>query len=214
RALREDVPVPRLDHVEHLRVDATEKDRAVARVRIDERIESLGALEVLARTLALKSQESADSLVDRAAAQIVLADAEALEVLARKIDPIAVEILADIAKDIRELHGEAEILGGSVRGVGAVIAEDLEADPPDHRGRSIAVEPEIGEGLVAADREIHEHAFGELLEEAPLDRIAGERVAERRHERVIRGSLADERAQPIEPPARFVEGGWAIAFDR
>src|SRR5207245_6173404 len=81
--------------------------------------------------------------------QILLADAELLEVLPGDVDPPGPRVDADVAHDVRELQRGAELHRVVARArIG--VAEDLDAAEADRRGAAVAVGIEVL-GRVVAD---------------------------------------------------------------
>jgi hypothetical protein len=58
---------------------------------------------------------------------------------ARQIEPAAPGILAQIAQDVGELQGAAEMVRHLVGGLGGV-AERADGEPPDGAGHAVAIE--------------------------------------------------------------------------
>ncbi len=71
-------------------------------------------------------------------------------------DAVPVEVLADVAQEVRELEGVAELAGGFDGGIVDRL-EDRQHHLADHGRRSVHVPLEVGVGLVRLDGEVHGH---------------------------------------------------------
>ena len=91
-------------------------------------------------------------------------DAETLEFVGRQVDAAAARILADVANDVGELEGEAEIVG-VLQGAPVFVAEDLGGEQADHAGHPVAVEVQRLEVGIAGLRQVHFHAVDDLGEQ-------------------------------------------------
>ena len=81
----------------------------------------------------------------------------------RQIDPAAFRIPADVAQNIRELQGFAEI--NRVIPAGRIlVAENFDAEQPDDRRDPVAIQLELLASAIPFDVEIHFHPANELVE--------------------------------------------------
>lgn len=95
--------------------------------------------------------------------EILLPVGETREVFLRHIDATAFCIVAQVAKNIGQLKGHAEI-DGIVLGARGGGAEHVQADQSHHRRHPITVERQLVEGGVPGGREVHLDALDEFLE--------------------------------------------------
>ncbi len=58
-------------------------------------------------------------------------DPEALEVLCGQVDAPALQVLADVAEDVRQLHGHAQVVGQRLVRSGTRRSEHRQRQPPD-----------------------------------------------------------------------------------
>src|SRR5207245_11696829 len=85
-----------------------------------------------------------------------------------KVDAPARGVLPEVAQDVRQPEGDAEVDGVGL-GFGRAGPENLQADEPDRRRDSVAVLVELAECGVAVDGEIHLHARDDVVEVFPGD---------------------------------------------
>ena len=105
---------------------------------------------------------------------------ESLQILHRKINPSQLGILGDVAEDVGELEGDAQLLGIAFHDR-AGCAEDPGAEQADHRGDPVAVGAEFLKGRVAGALRlphIHEHATHDLREQVAVEMPPGNHFAE------------------------------------
>src|SRR5215468_11610134 len=90
-------------------------------------------------------------------------DAVRGELLLWEVDPAASRVFADVADDVGQLEGDAEV--ACVLTCGRVhVAEYLGRHQPDDAGDAMAVALELGEVEIAAALEVHRHAVDHRLE--------------------------------------------------
>src|ERR1051326_1322573 len=112
-------PQPR----QHGGVDAAHEDDGKARVRGELAEERLGGAEVRRGAVDLKLDEAAHAVAFALRDQLRLADAEFLQFLGRDVDAVAREIVADVARHVRQLQRRGEVAAVRDGRVGA-MAED------------------------------------------------------------------------------------------
>src|SRR4029450_9500115 len=78
----------------------------------------------------------ADELLERVVRRREVA-AEALEILSGQVHAALLEVLADVAEDVRQLEGDAEIVGVDRSGLTVARLEDAERQP-SHPARHAA----------------------------------------------------------------------------
>jgi hypothetical protein len=81
------------------------------------------------------------------------------EVLHRQVDPAALQVLADVADEVAQLEGDAEVGGVGVGDLaGHERLEHRHHLEPDDRGRAVDVDHQVVVGGVLGDRQVHPHA--------------------------------------------------------
>ena len=122
-----------------------------------------GALIKIARACALERHQAAHRFGHDAFRQIVHVTAVRGKVLERQIHAASREVVGDVAQDVRELEGDAEV-DGVIPGPVVPAAEDPDADETHRRGDAAAILVEIGERLVARGVEVHRDAVDDIVE--------------------------------------------------
>src|SRR5574343_1269468 len=92
-------------------------------------------------------------------------DIELLQLVHRDIDAATPGILADVADDVGELEGHAQIVGVFLR-LAVLVAKDFGSKQADHTGDTVAIERQPLEIEIARLLEVHLHAvddFQQLL---------------------------------------------------
>ena len=138
-----------------------------------------------------------------APAQQLPVDAERRQLVRGQVDAAAVEVLADVAQEVRELERHAQRrgrwLGLRARHPGAEHRQHLQAD---HRGGAVHVDGEVVERRVLGDRGVHPHRRHEVREVLPVDVVAADGVGERGEHGVRRRSAVERglqvRRQPVQ----------------
>ncbi len=151
-----------------------------------------------------------DPVVDDPPLQVRTGQSGRVEVVQRQVDPAAVEVLTDVADEVRELEGDAQILGRFVR-VGRQRLEDGHHLQPDDGGGAVHVLVEVVVGLVLGDGEVHRHRVQERLEVLDRDVPATHRVHDGIADRV-RAAPASHVGEEASPHSlRCVCGGDVVA---
>src|SRR4030095_2322137 len=154
-----------------------------------------------ARARRLVRHQPHESLAVAAGGQVVLGDAEVLEVALRQGDASGAGVSAHVAHDVGELQGLAEVHRVLPRArVGG--AEDLDAAEPDGGAHCVAVRLEVLERLVAHAREVHLAAVDDGLECGAWNRIRGDRRLQLPGDRVDRHRARREATRDVLAPAR------------
>ena len=136
--------------------------------------------------------------------QVVAGDAELGQVLVGQVGAAPVEVLGDVADEVGELEGEAE-LPGRLAGRGRVgAAQDRQHHGADDRRRALHVVEQVVVGRVRGDGQVHRHALQERREVVPVQVEDGDGVQHGRQQRVV-----DRRAVQAghEPAGPVVEPG-------
>lgn len=121
----------------------------------------------------LTLHEGAEAVIVVVIEDLLFGDAEVAEVFEGEVDAAGVAgVLADIAKDVGELEGVAE-MEGVFLGVGMAVAEDFDADEADDGGDLVAVMEEFFEGLEAGAAEVAGDAVDEFGEEGGIEVVFG-----------------------------------------
>src|SRR5579863_6135957 len=90
--------------------------------------------------------------------EIVRGYAKLAQVFGRKVDPVALRILADVAQDVGQLKRHAAFFGQRQR-AGRIETEDVHDGQPDYGGHLVAVLIKLTEGFNLARFEIGKNAF-------------------------------------------------------
>ncbi len=157
------------------------------------------AAVVRARPLGLEAHERDEALVVHRSEQILLAVAEAHEILMRNVDPPHLRVALHIAHDVGQLQRDAEIDRIPLR-ARPRRTEDPAAHESHRRGHMPAVPAQLLERRIARALEIHLHARDQIEEvgwgdvEAPCD--CDQRAQQRRRR------LPAEAAFQCTAPAR------------
>src|SRR5206468_7299823 len=109
------------------------------------------------RALDLVRHELLERGRDLAPENIRVADAKPPQFILWQVDARALRVLADVADDVGELEGDAEVAGIGARGW-VFVAEDLRRQQSDNAGDAMAIALERGEVLVTILVEAHRHA--------------------------------------------------------
>ncbi len=150
----------------------------------------------------LECGEAALGGVSHFGAEFVFGVAEAVEFVEGEVDAVAGQVFLNVAEDVGELHGEAEVYR-VVFGFGVAVAEYLEADEANDGGDAIAVEAEIVEGLVAVVFEVHFDAADDVLEVGLGDVVGLGGVGQGREDGALRLALVGL----VEAGGEVKEGG-------
>src|SRR3954451_19579289 len=138
----------------------------------------------------LEPQQVPDPVVDAALLEVPASETEPLEVLDREIDPTPVEVLADVADEVRQLEGDAEVPRVAI---GRLVerTKDRHHLLADDRRRPVDVRPEVVVGRVLRDAEIHRHRRQERLEGLDRDVPALHGVDDRAVDVVLAATRGD-----------------------
>src|SRR6266511_1213902 len=118
---------------------------------------------IASRPLAFELHHFAEIVVYLPARQVALRVTEQPQVLLWQIDAPARGVLFQIAQDVSQLQGDAEVDGVILRAQ-ASISEDLYAHQPRDRGDAVAVLMKLVEGLISVAQQVHLAAVDHLLE--------------------------------------------------
>ena len=98
---------------------------------------------------------------------------ETLQIFGGKIDAAAGGIFRNVAENVGELEGEAEVIG-QLESARIGKTEDADAALADDAGDTMTIEAQIVEGAVGRRVQIHLSAGDELFEIAGRNRIFGQ----------------------------------------
>src|SRR5688500_13185699 len=133
-----DVVAALLDALEDLEVDTAHDFRRHQLAGLVVRHRLCGGGEELPRTLAFVRQQPADLSGHAAGTQRVLGHAKPRQILPGQVDPIALEIDANVTNDVGHLQRQAEVVGVLAR-AGIAAAENLDADHSHRRRDATAI---------------------------------------------------------------------------
>ena len=125
------------------------------------------------------------------------------------VDPAMGRVIAEVAKNISELKGHAEV-DGIILSMRRGWTEDVQAYQTDDRGDSVTIQRQFLEGPVARSREIHFDAFDEFVEIGFGNGKLFDVMRQTNHERPRRSSAIDE-LELASPATKFFLGiaaGW------
>src|SRR5256712_4711312 len=88
------------------------------------------------------------------------------DLVERHVDSPAQGVRLEVAEDVRELQGDAEV-DGIVAAPYVAASEDRQADETDGRGDAAAVDAQLVEVPVARPPQVHRHPVEEILERLP-----------------------------------------------
>ena len=121
----------------------------------------------------LTLHQRAEAVIVVVIEDLLFGDAEVAEVFEGEVDATGVAgVLADVAQDVGELEGVAE-MEGVFLGVGMAVAEDFDADEADDGGDLVAVVEEFFEGLEAGASEVAGDAVDEFGEQSRGEVVFG-----------------------------------------
>ena len=109
--------------------------------------------------------------------------AAGLQDVGRKVDPIPRRVLGDVATDVGQLHGDAEV-GRPPQRRAIPHPHDLRHHQTDGPGRPVAIEQQPVEVPVTDGAHVHRHAVDELLGVAPRDRVPPDDLLEPGEDRI------------------------------
>ena len=203
-----DVIVHFLDSAEDVAVDLGGDFNREAPFRLEQWDAGKGAFIVAAGTVDLKAHQGVEGGAAAAGEQVGFAVAEAGEFVGGQIDAAAVGVFAEVAEDIGELHGDAELFGVG-EGV-AAEADDVAHHQADDAGDAVAEQAEFGEVGVAGAFEVHAHTLDEfervLLGEAGL--AAG--VFEQHQDGAVDGLAVHDGEELLAPGFELAAGGFHV----
>src|SRR5688572_2393403 len=133
-----DVVAALLDALEDLEVDTAHDLRRHQPAGLVVRHRLCGDGEELPRALAFVRQQPADLSGHAAGTQRVLGHAKPRQILPGQVDPIALEIDANVTNDVGHLQRQAEVVGVLAR-AGIAAAENLDADHSHRRRDATAI---------------------------------------------------------------------------
>ena len=155
-----------------------------------ERVQPPGPLD-------LEPHQLSPRLVGTAAPRV---GAEAPDVLGGQVHAPPVEVLADVAEEVGQLEGEAEVTRRAGRGVRPWL-EDRQHHLADDGRRSVHVAEEVVPRLVLGHRKVHRHRAQEPAEAAGIDGERAHGVHDRLEEHVVRAAAPEGVVEPA------LEGG-------
>ena len=109
----------------------------------------------------------------------------AAEVLLGQVDATAVQVLADVAQEVGQLEGVAQVPGVRRRGGRIAWFEDGQHHLADDRGRAVHVAAQVRPRLVAGDGEVHRHRAQEAAEALRVDGEGAHGVHDRLEHRIV-----------------------------
>ncbi len=146
-ALPENGEVQQRDAAEQRAVSMNQQPQRAAAVSTDESEQSRTFFVELPSAFGLEAQQFANAESRFAAAKVFRWNSVTLQVFFRKIDTADFEILVNVANDVRQLKGEAELFC-QVQGPSVAEAEHVRASDSHRAGHAITVFAEAIEGRI------------------------------------------------------------------
>jgi hypothetical protein len=137
-------------------------------------------------------------------------DPEAVQVLGRQIDPAPVEVLGQVADEVGQLEGQAELAGGLAGGRRVGRLQDRGQHGPDHRRRALHVATQLGVGAIAVHGQVHGHGVQEPLEVGDVQGKGPHGVEHGRQDRVLHRGAAQAGEQALAPGPQGGRLGGAV----
>jgi len=161
-----------------------------------------GLLEEFAGTGGLVVHQAGKIAVGFSGEEAGFADVKTVEVFDGEVDAAEGGILGDVAEDVRELEGVAEVLG--INGAPRIFAtKDADADQANGAGDAPAVGTEIFGGGVVPGFDVHLNAEDDLVEKAGIELAALDESGEGGRE----VGVGLEGGFPVAEEAGFFTGG-------
>src|SRR5579883_1747941 len=120
-----------------------------------------GFLKETARTIDLKAHKCAPAIIYLAYGNVIFAETKLRQFIKRQVEPAGLPVFTDIAEDIGQLQGNAQLDGiGQCRS--SLKVDDVHDHQANGRGHAIAISGKVAKGCISLLAQITGNAFYQL----------------------------------------------------